>query len=118
MPRIDVNQVVKFHFVVPDIPGEMFNAHTHGLESFGHKEFQVLTPGYCRSSAASILTNHADAVINRGETFQAGDTGEIDGLICVYVEVPGDFLGDNTRLRIIDADPALQERAQSRCAYN
>jgi hypothetical protein len=41
--------------------------------------------------------NHADAVINRGETFQAGDTGEIDGLICMYVEVPGDFLGESRR---------------------
>ena len=48
---IDITTVVKMHFVVPGTAGEPFNAHTHGLEKFGHKEFQVLVPGFCRGAA-------------------------------------------------------------------
>jgi hypothetical protein len=97
---IDIMKVVEIHFVIPDTAGEMFNAHTHGLEAFGHKEFQLLVPGFCRSAAADILNNHADRVINRREWFQAGDTGEVDGMLCAYLEVPGDCPGDPSRLRI------------------
>jgi len=99
---IDIAKVVKIHFVVPDMAGELFNVHTHGLEQFGHKEFLVLVPGFCRSAAGSILNNHADRVINRGERFRPGETGEIGGAIVGYIEVPGDFAGDPTRLRIVD----------------
>ncbi len=98
---IDVMKVVKIHFVIPDTSGEMFNAHTHGLEAFGHKEFQVLVPGFYGSAAADILNNHADRVINRGERFRGGDTGEVDDMLCGYLEVPGDCPGDPTRLRIM-----------------
>ena len=118
MSQIDITSVVKFHFVVPETAGDMFNGHTHGLESFGHKEFQVLAPGYCRSSAWSILSSHADAVINRGESFNAGDTCEIDGVTCTYVEVPGDFLGDPTRLRVVDTLAAIEPSAGRRWSCN
>ena len=101
MPQIDVAEVVAFHFVIPDKTDEMFNTHTHGLENLGHKEFQVLVPGFCRGAAWSILSNHAERVINRGETFRPGDTGEIDGVLCGYMEVPGDCPGDATRIRIV-----------------
>ena len=99
---IDILKVVKIHFVIPDEVGELFDAHTHGLEAFGHPEIQVLVPGFCRSAAGSILNNHADRVINRSEKFRPGETGEIGGAIVGYVEVPGDFAGDATRLRIVD----------------
>ena len=101
MTPMDVAKVVRIHFVVPDAAEEMSNAHTHGLEAYGHKEFQVLVPGFCSNDAASILNNHADRVINQGETFHPGDTGEIGGMVCGYIEVPGDFPGDPTRLRIV-----------------
>lgn len=99
---IDITKVVKIHFVVPDTVGELFNAHTHGLEKFGHKEFQVLVPGFCRGTACSILNGHADRVINRGESFVPGELGEIDGAVIGYEQVPGDFLGTPTLLRIVD----------------
>lgn len=99
--RVDIMKAVRIHFVIPDTPGEMINAHTHGLEAFGHKEFQVLVPGFCRSAAADILSDHADRAINRGEWFLPGDTGEVDGILCGYIEVPGDFPGDPTRIRIV-----------------
>ena len=118
MSQIDVTSVVDFHFVVPDTTGEMYNAHTHGLEAFGHMEVQVLTPGYCRSSAWSILSSHADAVINRGEVFKAGDTCEIDGVTCAYVELSGDFPGDPTRLRIVDVLPAVKGSPRAHLHYN
>ena len=38
---IDVTKVITIHFVIPDKGEDMVNAHTHGLESYGHKEFQV-----------------------------------------------------------------------------
>lgn len=101
MRPIDIMTAVKIHFVIPDTSGEMFDAHTHGLEAFGHKEFQVLVPGFCRSAEADILNNHADRVINRGEMFRPGDTGEVDGMLCGYIEVPGDCPGDPTRIRIM-----------------
>jgi len=99
---IEVTKVVKIHFVIPDDDGELFDAHTHGLEAFGHPEFQVLVPGFCRSAAGSVLNNHADMVINRGERFRPGELAEIGGAIVGYVEVPGDFAGDPTRLCIVD----------------
>lgn len=102
MRPIDVREVIRIHFVMPDEEGEMFNAHTHGLEAYGHKEFQVLVPGFCASAAADILNNHADRVINQGEVFGPGDTGEIGKALCAYIEVPGDIPGEPTRLRIVD----------------
>lgn len=101
MTPVDVKKVVKIHFVVAETAEEMFNAHTHGLEAYGHKEFQVLVPGFCSNDAASVLNNHAHRVINEGERFNPGDTGEIAGTLCGYVEVPGDVPGDPTRLRIV-----------------
>lgn len=101
MRTINIMTAVKIHFVIPDASGEMFNAHTHGLEAFGHKEFQVLVPGFCRSAAADVLNNHADRVINRGELFRPGDTGEVDGMLCGYIEVPGDCPCDPSRIRIV-----------------
>ena len=50
---IHILKVVKIHFVIPDDDGELFDAHTHGLEAFGHPEFQVLVPGFCRGVAGS-----------------------------------------------------------------
>lgn len=102
MPPIDVKKIIRIHFVFPDTEGELFNAHTHGLEAYGHKEFQVLVPGFCSNDAALILNNHADRVINQGERFNSGDTGEISEMLCAYIEVPGDLPGDPTRLRIVD----------------
>jgi len=110
---IDITKVVRIHFVVPDTAGELFDAHTHGLENFGHKEFQVLAPGFCRGAACSILNGHADRVINRGERFLPGELGEIGGAVIGYEEVPGDFLGDPTRLRIVDM-PSEYEFAKPR----
>ncbi len=98
---IKVTEVVKIHFVIPETSGELFNAHTHGLEAFGHKEFQVLVPGFCRGAAGSILNDHADRVINSGERFLPDELGEIEGAVVRYEETPGDFWGDPTRLRIV-----------------
>jgi len=99
---IDITKVVKIHLVVPDTSGELFNAHAHGLETFGHKELQVLVPGFCRGTACSILNGHAERVINRGEKCLPAELGEIDGAVIGYEEVPGGFLGDPTHLRIVD----------------
>lgn len=110
---IDITEVVTIHFVVPDEAGELFDAHTHGLEAFGHAEFQILVPGFCRSVAGSILNNHADRVINQGERFRPDETGEIGGAIVGYIEVPGDPMGSPTRLRIIDL-PNEYRRARCR----
>ena len=99
---VEIMAVVRIHLVVPERTGELFNAHTHGLEAFGHKEFQVLVPGFCWSAALTLLNCHADGVINRGERFLPGERGETDGIIIGYEEAAGDFPGDPTRLRIID----------------
>lgn len=109
---IEVTEVVKIHFVLSDTPAKLCDAHTHGLEAFGHPEFQVLVPGFCRGVAGSILNNHADRVINRGERFRPGDTGEIGGAIVGYIEVRGDFEGDPTRLRIVDVPPEFRLEAE------
>jgi hypothetical protein len=109
---IEVTEVVKIHFVLPDTAAELCDAHTHGLEAFGHPEFQVLVPGFCRGVAGSILINHADRVINRGERFQPGDTGEIGGAIVGYIEVREDFEGGPTRLRIVDVPPEFGLEAE------
>ena len=102
MTRVDVLKAVRIHFVIPATGEELFNVHTHGLEAYGHKELQVLVPGFCSNAAASILNNHADRVINRGEWFSPGDTGEIGRMLCGYIEVPGDLPGEPTRIRIVD----------------
>lgn len=106
MSAIDVRAVIKIHFVIPDAFSEPFNAHTHGLEAFGHKEFQLLVPGFCRGMAGHILNDLADAVLNLGETFRSGELVDVDGAPCRCIEVPGDFRGDPTRLRIVDVPAA------------
>lgn len=111
MGSIDVREVIRIHFVIPDEEGEMFSAHTHGLEAYGHKEFQVLVPGFCASAAAEILNNHADRVINEGEVFSPGDMGDIGKGLCAYIEVPGDLAWEPTRLRIVDV-PKWRYRAR------
>lgn len=40
LAMIKVTEVIKIHFVIPDAAGELFDAHTHGLEALGHKEFR------------------------------------------------------------------------------
>ena len=93
---------VDYHFVIPDSHGQPFDVHTHGLELFEHKEFQVLVPGYCREAAMSLLSTHVDRVLNKGEKYKAGDTVTVTGVRCGYIEVAGDVEGDPTRLRIVD----------------
>jgi hypothetical protein len=72
-------------------------------------------PGFCRSVAGSILNDHADRVINGGERFRPDETGEIDGAIVGYIEVPGDFPGDSMRLRIVDL-PGEYDRDDTKLA--
>jgi hypothetical protein len=91
---------VEFHFVVPETVGDPFDAH--GLGESSHKEFQVLVLGYCRHAASAILKHLADAVINGGEEYSAGDTVNISGVHWAFEGVPGDFPSDPTRLRIVD----------------
>jgi hypothetical protein len=105
---IDVHEVVDVHAVTPDDRGEPFDYHTHGLEQFGHPEFQVLAPGYCRGAMANLLWNHAEAVITAGERFAAGETVTVNGVVCGYETVPGDSDDDGPRLRIIDVPGACQ----------
>ena len=100
--RIDVSELVEVHMVMPDEHGQPYDYHTHGLEALGHPEFQLLAPGYCRSGAVNLLMHLADKVINHGERYQGGEIGDIDGVICGYVEMPGDIEGDPPRLRIVD----------------
>lgn len=61
----------------------------------------MLVPGFWRGAAGSILNDHADRVINGGERFLPDELGEIEGAVVRYEEIPGDFLGDPTRLRIV-----------------
>lgn len=96
-----MTKVITIHFVIPDKGEDMVNAHTHGLESYGHKEFQVLVPGFCSNDASLVLHDHADRVINQGERFKHGDFGQVDVVMCDYIEVPGDLPGEPTRLRIV-----------------
>lgn len=102
MSQIDISKVIDFHFVIPGNPGDLFDVHTHGLEGYGHPEFQVLIPGFAGRAAHVLLHNHADSVINHGETFEAGEVVDIDGVACGYEEVPGDYPDDPMRLRIVD----------------
>lgn len=103
---INITDVIDIHMVVPEGASTLYKAHTHGLEAFGHKEFEVLVPGFCRSVAAALLNGHADAVINRDERFSAGELGEFDGMSIGYEEVCGDFPSDPTRLRVVDVTGA------------
>lgn len=106
--RVDVREVVEMHGVIPTEPGEPFDYHTHGLAKFGHPEFQVLAPGYCRNEMANLLWNHAERVVNAGERFAAGKVMIIDGIKLGYEVVPGDSDDDEPRLRIIDVPGACQ----------
>lgn len=116
MSAIDVHAVVRIHFVIPDAVNEPFNARTHGLEAFGHKEFQLLVPGFCRDTAGHILNDLADAVVNHGETFRSGGFVDVDGAPGRCIEVPGDFRGDPKRLRIVDVPAAYH--SPLRCERN
>ena len=57
---------------------------------------------------STLLHNHADAVINRGEKFKAGESFTIDGVVCAYEEVSGDQPNDPMRLRIVDVPGACR----------
>ena len=100
--RVEVAEVVDVHCLIPNQHGDPFDYHTHGLEAFGHPEFQLLAPGLCRRAAVTLLLNPADAVINDGEVFAAGETVSVDGFAGAYEQVAGDLDGDPPRLRIVD----------------
>jgi len=106
--RIDVAKFVAVHCVIPDRHGDPFDYHTHGIEAFGHPEFQLLAPGLCRRAAVTLLLNHADAVINDGEVFAAEETVSVDGFVGAYQQVAGDLDGDPSRLRLVDAPRACR----------
>jgi len=106
--RIDVAKIVDVHCVIPDQHGDPFDYHTHGLEAFGHPEFQLLAPGLCRRAAVTLLLNHADAVINDGEVFAADETVSVDGFVGAYQQVPGDLEDHPPRLRIVDKPRACR----------
>jgi len=97
-----IQDKVIIHAVIPDEPGQLYDYHTHGLEAHGHKEFQVLAPGFCRGSVAALLREHYKAVLQYGDRFEAGERVELDGVLCTYEEVAGDGEGEPTRLRIVD----------------
>lgn len=99
--KIKAEEVIVIHAVIPD-HGAQYDVHTHGLEGFGHKELQVLCPGFCVVDMANMLNYHADRVLNHGEKFSAGETGERGGYVFGYAEVPGDCGEGPSRLRIVD----------------
>jgi hypothetical protein len=71
------------------------------------RDHRINTHARIRRSSTMVLVGahlngHADRVINRGESFVPGELGEIDGAVIGYEQVPGDFLGTPTLLRIVD----------------
>ena len=102
-PQPGKGDEVIVHCIKPDDEAGLYNLHTHGLEAHGHKEFEAMVPGFTASAVTRLLRNHAESVLKDGERFKPDDAGEIDGFWVKYVEVPGDFPGDPTRLRIMDS---------------
>ena len=102
--RLDVAKLIRIHAVIPAEDGQPYELHTHGLEDFGHKEFQVYAPGYCAAAMIDLLYWHANEIINDGVVFLGGETLDMSGgVISGYVEVPGDDPeNDPSRLRIVD----------------
>jgi hypothetical protein len=93
---------VVVHSVIPEDEGGMFNVHTHGLDAHGHKEFQALVPGYTVPAVVALLRDLVNCVLG-GESFEPEQEDEIRGHCVKYVEVPGDFPEEPTRLRIVDS---------------
>ena len=74
--KIDVKKVIELHAVIPDSELALLDVHSHGLEKYGHQNFQVFAPPLYYHSAGNLLNSLADAVINKGEKFKAKENCE------------------------------------------
>jgi hypothetical protein len=52
-----------------------FHLTTRGLKRFGHRELSCWSPSYLPTGAADFLNELADCAINKGVTYNDGDTG-------------------------------------------
>ena len=89
------------HGIMPEDEGGIYNVHTHGLDAHGHMEFQALVPDFAVSTVVALLKDLADSALD-GKSFEPEQEDEIFGQCVKYVEVPGDFPEEPTRLRIVN----------------
>ena len=90
------------------------NAHTHGLEKYGHPEFQVVIDAGPKEVAR--LLNTMGLRVKDGEKFRPGDL--VSGLyedcqILVYPEMEG----NRELLRLVIPDAEKRFPSDTNCAY-
>lgn len=71
---VDVLKEIAIHAIIDSTA--LLEVHTHGLEKYGHINFSVMAPAIYRASACRLLNYLADAVLNKGEIFKAGENCE------------------------------------------
>jgi len=63
------------HYILDDIgPGGIINVHTHGMERYGHLDFQTVLP--IAPEKATVLLNTIGFEVQNGRKFEPGDYGD------------------------------------------
>lgn len=70
------------HYIINDVgPGGIINAHTHGMEKYGHLDFQVVLP--LPAKHICYLLNTIGKRVQSGEKYHSGNL--VDG---IYEDCP------------------------------
>lgn len=106
-----IHQVIDSWNEAPD--SMMLNAHTHGLEKYGHMDFQVVLN--CEDKLVGYILNAFGYRVRNGEKFNDGDM--VDG---IFSEVPVKLLktieGGRELLRVIIPDNEGRFPGDPECA--
>lgn len=105
MTNVNVQKATRIHAVIPDNGPALLDVHQHGLEKYGHQNFQVYAPPIYYHSAGRLLNSLADAVINKKEKFKAGENCEWDEWGRFTLEDEKDEETGEILLRIIPVMP-------------
>jgi len=104
------------HYVIGDYgPGGIANIHTHGMENYGHLDFQMVLP--LKKEQATMLLNTIGLEVQNGKRFEPGHySGAVyscDFRLELHRETSRDVL------RLIFPDPQFRfpEDPQCECPY-
>jgi len=97
--RVDVDKVVKICFepyygdemrkeLGIDEADSLWEAHTHGLEKFGHPNFEMICPSRFESEARGCLRKLTDDVLNQGVRYCDGQVVRVGQTLCAFMHTP------------------------------
>ncbi len=95
-------------------PKNICNAHTHGMNRYGHPEFQLIL--HLHPTTTCAILNNLGKRVQAGEQFKAGEY--VSNIIMDYKVRLDEFQEDNRKvLRVILPDPQNRFPEDESCEY-